>query len=115
MPGIYGIISNKKKLKTSKLFKKFYSYEGSESVNEERYYGDFTYGRSVIPKFLDDRLLFENEEIIIAFEGVCFDVKKGDLISYILNEYRKEGIKLFSEIEGSFSGLFTIRKRAAYI
>ena len=72
MAGIYGVLSRQKQ-DIKNVYTYFYSESLDNTINEEFEYDNFIYGRSVINKFLDDRVLFEDEHVIIGFEGVFYN------------------------------------------
>ncbi len=103
MAGIYGVFS-KNKLGIKDIYKKFYSSILNNIINEEYNYKNFIYGRSVIDKFMDDRVLFEDENIVIGFEGVFFNKEDMKSFETILRWYKKKGIDFVRDIKGQFAG-----------
>ncbi|HFU74688.1 MAG TPA: hypothetical protein ENK66_00425 [Arcobacter sp.] len=103
MAGIYGVWA-REKLNVRNIYEHFYSSSFDDTINEEFQYDNFLYGRSVINKFLDDRVLFEDKDIIIGFEGIFFN--KINLKSYqtIARWYEEKGMKFVEAIKGQFSG-----------
>lgn len=103
MAGIYGVYS-KNQLELTSIYNSFYSSTLDNIINEDFKYNNFIYGRSVMNKFLDDRVLYEDNNIIIGFEGVFFN--KEDTKSYetILKWYKKKGIEFVQDIKGQFCG-----------
>ncbi len=104
MPGIYGFLSTKGKEVGLNLFKNFHSYDIPNTINEERKYNNFLFGRSVIPKFLEDRIIFEDQEIIIAIEGTSTNIERGRLVNFLKKEFKSDDNAFANKIEGSFSG-----------
>ena len=88
MPGIYGFLSTKGKEVGINLFKNFHSYDIPNTINEERKYNNFLFGRSVIPKFLKDRVIYEDEEIIIVLEGTSTNIERGRLVNVLKKEFK---------------------------
>ncbi|WP_207562721.1 asparagine synthase-related protein [Sulfurimonas aquatica] len=104
MPGLYGVVSKKEVDLHEKIYTYFYSSKHSETLNEELRYKNFLYGRSVINKFLNDRVLYEDKNLIIAFEGVYFNKKSILTSNEIANKYKKNSINFIKDIKGEFSG-----------
>jgi len=109
MAGIYGVYS-KKQLELTNIYNSFYSSTLDNIINEEFKYNNFIYGRSVINKFLYDRILYEDNNIIIGFEGVFFN--KEDTKSYetILKWYKIKGMDFVKDIKGQFCGFIYDKK-----
>lgn len=104
MPGIFGVQLYSDELKCSNICNYFYNNTQSNILNEQDSYNNFYFGRSVIKKFLDDRLLYENKNYIISFEGVCLNKKKSKLLDFILRNIEDKELKFLSELKGVFSG-----------
>lgn len=109
MAGLYGVYSIKKSIRRN-LYNFFYSSNSEEIINEEFESENFIYGRSVLPKFLEDRVLYEDESLIVGFEGVSFSAKKGNLIKYITENYKNSELDFLQNIEGFFSGFICDKK-----
>ena len=103
MSGLYGVVSNKK-YQIENIFNHFYSSFFDKNLKEEYTYKNFIFGRSVINKFLNDRVLYYNDKYIIGFEGIFFN--KDDINAYesIIKLYEKLGINFVKNIDGNFSG-----------
>lgn len=106
MPGIVGIINNKK------IIKKL-EENNSETINENIEFNDVFLARSTLPKFLNDKVFFETKNNIFLLEGVVFNIK--ELIKkYNQKNWHETLIKMsiennesfFNEFRGSFSGFF---------
>lgn len=103
MAGLYGVLSNKK-VDIKNIFTYFYSSGFKHTIEEEFEYQNFIYGRSVINKFLDDRVLFEDENIIIGFEGIFYNKITNKSYTTILRWYHQRGMDFVEDIRGQFSG-----------
>lgn len=104
MAGIYGVLSTSELVVDTPIYNYFYTSTFSHSLNEERKYKNCIFGRSVISKFLNDRVLFDDEELIIGFEGLFYnkeDVKSSDTIK---RWYEEMGSDFVEKIKGQFSG-----------
>jgi asparagine synthase (glutamine-hydrolysing) len=109
MAGIYGILSQQK-LDVSNIYNNFYSSTLDNIINEEFKYNNFFYGRSVIDKFLDDRVLYEDNDLIIGFEGIFFNKETKKSFDTIKEWYIKKGIDLVEDIKGQFCGFIYDKK-----
>ncbi len=109
MAGIYGVLSAKK-IGIENIYTHFYSSTLDNIIKEEFQYGNFTYGRSVINKFLDDRVLYEDKNIIIGFEGVFYNKETKKSYETILQWYQKEGIGFIKKVKGQFCGFIYDKK-----
>lgn len=109
MSGIYGIFS-KVKTEVFNIYEYFYSASLDNVTNEEVAYGNYICGRSVISKFLNDRVLYEDSEIIICFEGVYFNKSHRNSSCTIKSLYESHGINFVAEIKGQFSGFIYDKK-----
>lgn len=103
MAGIYGVLSTKK-IDIKEVYTYFYSSTFDNVINEECEYNNFIYGRSVINKFLDDRILFEDDTVIIGFEGVFYNKTTKKSYERIIQWYQDEGIDFVQNIRGQFCG-----------
>lgn len=103
MAGIYGVWS-KQKQEIKDIYRYFYSSSLDNIIKEEFEYKNFIYGRSVINKFLDDRVLFENEHVIIGFEGIFYNKTTQKSEETIAKWYQEKGIGFVQDIKGQFSG-----------
>ncbi len=103
MAGIYGVLSTKKQ-DIQEIYTHFYSSTLDNVINEEFEYDNFIYGRSVINKFLDDRVLFEDENIIIGFEGVFYNKTTKKSHETIIQWYQDKGMDFVQNIKGQFCG-----------
>lgn len=103
MSGIYGVYS-KNKLDIHDVYNDFYSSTLKTTINEEKTYNNFIYGRSVIDKFLDDRVIYEDNEIIIGFEGIFFNKETKKSCDSIKKYYKEKGMDFVKDIKGQFCG-----------
>ena len=103
MAGIYGVLSTKKQV-VKNIYTYFHSSSLENVIKEEFEYKNFTYGRSVINKFLDDRVLYEDENIIIGFEGVFYNKITKNSHETIFKWYQEKGMDFVEDIKGQFSG-----------
>lgn len=109
MAGIYGVLSTEKQ-DIKKIYRHFYSSSFDNIINEEFEYNNFIYGRSVINKFLDDRVLFEDKNIIIGFEGVFYNKTTKKSHKTIIQWYKDKGIDFVQNIKGQFCGFIYDKK-----
>ncbi|MCK5538593.1 MAG: hypothetical protein KAI79_17340 [Bacteroidales bacterium] len=103
MAGIYGVLSRQKQ-DIKNVYTYFYSESLDNTINEEFEYDNFIYGRSVINKFLDDRVLFEDEHVIIGFEGVFYNKISKKSHETISQWYQEKGMDFVQDIKGQFAG-----------
>jgi len=103
MAGIYGVLSREKQ-EIKNAYTHFYSSNLNDIINAEFQYNNFIYGRSVINKFLDDRVLFEDKNLIIGFEGIFYNKITKKSNKTISQWYQEKGIGFVEEIEGQFCG-----------
>jgi asparagine synthase (glutamine-hydrolysing) len=108
MAGIYGILG---KHNADSVYKYFFTYALPNITNEEYSYGEFTYGRSVLSKFLNDRILFEDDDFIIGFEGLFFNKDEQESFNTIKKWYRDKGIDFVKRIKGQFCGFIYDKKK----
>lgn len=109
MAGLYGIVS-KNKININSIYKYFYSSNIQNIINEELTYNNMIYGRSVLGKFLDDRILHEDEELIVGFEGIFFNKTSKNSFYTIKAWYQKNGIDFVKDIKGQFCGFIYDKK-----
>ena len=103
MAGIYGVYSREKK-DIDNIYTHFYSSSFDHTLKEEFAYKNFIYGRSTINKFLDDRVLFEDENLIIGFEGIFYNKESQKSYETIGQWYQDKGIDFVKEMKGQFCG-----------
>ena len=88
----------------------------------------YTVERRTIPKFLNDKAFYENDDYIVLTEGVILnslalqekyigskESNADKLAETIIAMYQKNGEQLFSEFRGSFSGLFFDKKKDVWL
>lgn len=110
MSGIYGLYSKKQLNIKKNIFRFFYSSNFENVLNEEYQYENFIFGRSVIPKFLNDRIIHEDEEFIIGFEGIIFNKETKNSFDSIKAWYQQKNIKFVEDIQGQFCGFIYDKK-----
>ncbi|RLD75716.1 MAG: hypothetical protein DRJ10_14765 [Bacteroidetes bacterium] len=103
MSGFYGIYSLEQN-HPEKVYQHFYSYKFDNIVNEESRNGHFTFGRSVLDKFMDDRVLWEDARFVVLFEGVCYN-NPLPIPEFIIDLYKQHPDCLAKDIDGHFAGL----------
>ncbi len=103
MAGIYGVLSSEKQ-DIKNIYTHFHSSTLENTIKEEFEYKNFIYGRSAINKFLDDRVLFEDENVIIGFEGVFYNKITKKSYETIIQWYHDKGISFVQNIKGQFCG-----------
>ena len=90
----------------------FFAPETRAKLIVERIDGvDFSIERHVVNKFMNDRLFFDDEGIVIVLEGVVLNNRQliekyqaNDWKHCVEEMYRKKGNAFFNEFRGSFSG-----------
>ncbi len=103
MAGIYGFFS-KQENPIKNIYNYFYSSSLNNILKEEYQYKNYIYGRSVINKFLDDRVLYEDENLIIGFEGLFFNKEHIKSFDTLKSWYQRDGIDFVENIDGQFCG-----------
>jgi len=103
MAGIYGLFS-KEENSIKNIYSYFHSSTLTNIIKEEYKYKNYTYGRSVINKFLDDRVLYEDKNLIIGFEGLFFNKEHTKSFDTLKSWYKKDGISFVKNINGQFCG-----------
>ena len=75
---------------------------------------DFSFGLASNNKFPEDKLLFENESMVIGFDGVVLNKKKvighDSWLNYFLNDSENLASKL-KKLRGTFNGFIYDKKR----
>jgi len=104
MAGIYGVVSRENLDIDTPIYEYFYTSHFAHSVNEEIYFKHCVFGRSVINKFLNDRTLFQDDELIIGFEGIFFNKEDEQSFNTIKRWYQQIGPDFVKKIKGQFSG-----------
>lgn len=102
MAGIYGIASPNQSFGEN-IYQHFYSSDKPGILNEEYSEVAFTYGRSALDRFENDRFLFKENDLIIGFEGFCYH-SESDLKSWVVGEFKRVGISFVEKLEGQFCG-----------
>ncbi len=81
-------------------------------VIEKKQYDNALVERYTIPKFLEDKVFREDEEVFVLIEGVILNFRdlkskyaSTDYFSAVKNMYRENGDDFFSEFKGEFSGI----------
>jgi len=112
MAGIYGVVSAQT-LPTDlrQLYRHFFSASLAGTVNEEKAGERTLFGRSVTGRFAGDRVFFEDEAFVLAFEGVWYNRGNDDAAQRIIALYRTHGADFVREIDGNFSGFLWDRRR----
>lgn len=111
MAGLYSIYSTKKELPKNN-FKRLFSSSFPNTVNEEFGHEEFVFGRSTVNKFLQDRFLYEDAEVIIGIEGLIYNSTNPK--KFILDQFRSMGIDFVTKLKGQFSGFVYEKKRNIY-
>ncbi|WP_421772996.1 asparagine synthase-related protein [Gracilimonas sp.] len=108
MAGIYGIASLNQSFGKN-IYKHFYSSDKPGILNEEYSEKAFTYGRSTLDRFDNDRFLFKENDLIIGLEGFCYH-SENDFRNWVFDEYRQTGISFVEKLEGQFCGFIYDRR-----
>ncbi len=109
MAGIYFIQSkNEKRGIPKNNFNRMYSSGFSHTLNEEIHTNEFCYGRSVVNKFLDDRFLYEDDDCIIAIEGIIYNQSPAK--TTIPKLLKQHGLKFIDSLKGQYSGIILNKK-----
>ncbi len=110
MAGIYGIVSANKPISKNQ-FQHFHSYNSTNIINEEFETENLLFGRSVLNKFNNDRVLSDLVNYAIGIEGVLYNNKNGlSTEEFIIKAYKRDGISFLKKLKGQFSG-FIFDKR----
>lgn len=111
MAGIYGFLSRETRAPGIEgVYSSFYSSSLNGTINEEYRYGNFLFGRSVLDKFGDDRVLKEDDAFIVAYEGLFYNKTSKSAAEEIVALYKEHGRSFVTRIDGNFSG-FLLDKR----
>ena len=100
MAGIYGILLNNNH--SQKVHDFFFNSKFLNIDKREIQYGDYSFGRSVLSKFNNDRFFFENEKYILCFEGIKYNSFSSS--EDFIEKFIKEGSQFISQIKGVFAG-----------
>lgn len=111
MPGFYGEINNNR-------IPRNYSEKLDENlINRSLETGDLYIEQRTINKFLNDKLIAENESFAVLTEGVILNIqdlkekyRSNNWLDTIINMYLLNGASFFNEFRGSFSGIFYDKK-----
>ena len=112
MSGIYGVIANRNISFKNKISEMFYSSEFTGIINEDFNYKNFSYGRSVLSQFEDDRIVFEDNSYIVVYEGVIFNKEGVSTADYLIGKYNADTVNFANEIKGQFCGFIFDKKEA---
>ncbi len=104
MAGIYGIYSKKPLHLKIPIYNYFHCSDFENILNEEFSYRHMTYGRSVLEHFENDRILLQDDELIIGFEGLFYNKTDTNSFQSIKKMYLSDGMKFVEKIKGQFSG-----------
>lgn len=107
MAGIYGLFTSQDFSKPQ-LFKDFYNFKFSNSIQQEINYNSYVVGRSVLDKLNSDRFLYEDDSFILCFEGINYSEIHSP--ERMISSYREEGIDFVKNIKGVFSGFVLSKK-----
>ncbi|RFN59163.1 asparagine synthase-related protein [Marixanthomonas ophiurae] len=107
MAGIYGVLL--KENKQRELYKQFYNADFSNTIQEEIEVGGFTFGRSVLNKFNDDRFLYENEDYIVCYEGINYSLTRTP--HDFIEAFEQSQEDFISSLKGTFSGFIFSKKK----
>ncbi|WP_345988253.1 asparagine synthase-related protein [Sulfurimonas sp. HSL1-2] len=112
MAGIYGVIAREALPEVREVYRLFFSASVEGTRNEEIVAGRMLFGRSVPDRFDRDRVLYEEGDVIIAFEGVCYNLGApyDHMGKMLLALYREKGTGFVEEIDGNFSGFLLDRR-----
>ncbi len=106
MAGIYGILL--KANEERKIYRHFYNAEFAHTVQEEIKGSDFTFGRSVLDKFNEDRFLYQNRDYVICFEGINYSSIKNP--EDFIKAYEQDNTSFLTALKGNFSGFIFSKK-----
>ena len=112
MAGIYGVVAKKELPEVRQVYRHFFSASLSGVVNEEHVYDRMVFGRSVLPRFRQDRIIWETDALIVVFEGVCYNLDQsfentGEMIASLFRRYAKDFVL---HLDGNFSGFVFDKK-----
>ncbi len=115
MPGFIGIIKN-----NNHQFKKYdIKISALKKLSEEKIYFKKAWIKSFfIPKFIDDKIFKDDDDIFICVDGAILNAKDlrnryvvSNNFKLIEKMYKKNGPSFVNELRGSFSGVIYNKKR----
>jgi len=111
MAGIYGIYGQYHTVLGKEGYTLFHSADFSHVTNEEKRYHHFIYGRSTINCYQSDRVMQEDDDVIIVFEGVFFNKEYENSFDTLKKWYQQRGSTAIRNIEGQFCGFIYDKKQ----
>lgn len=110
MAGIYGTYRESGEL-PERGYTRMFSSSREENLNEEMRWKRFVGGRSVVRRFLDDRVLKETPDYLLAFEGVMYDAGEQGSGERLIEAYESDPERFPERLEGLFSGFLLDKRR----
>lgn len=114
MPGFCGICGN---IPPYFEWPIFIGKEVSSTIKRNVKFTNSYFQQFIIPKFVDDKLFFDGDDLFICTDGVFLNKKdiisKNDAKEFgsaFLRAFKKKGIPFISELRGDFSGFIYNKK-----
>lgn len=103
MAGIYGVLTkdNGLNIQASDLF---YSSSFDHVVTDDFKTDGLYYGRSSLNKFSNDRVVYENDQYIVVFEGLIYNEISTSVGEFIVEAYLDSKEKFAAKLKGQFCG-----------
>lgn len=112
MAGLYGVVSaHALPAELKQLYRHFFSTGVDGTLQEEWAGPRCLFGRSVIARFTGDRVFYQDETFILAFEGIWYNLGSDDAAQRMIALYRRHGADFVREIDGNFSGFLWDREK----
>ena len=80
-------------------------------------YGDIIVQRNTLNKFINDKVLYQDDDYIVVFEGIVFNestISNTKWIKKLISLFKKERL-FFRNIEGNFSGAIFDKQKKRWI
>lgn len=112
MAGIYGVLI--KDNKSENIFNSFYNAKFSNIEQQEVTSTEYTFGRSVLDKFTEDRFFYEDNRYIIIFEGINYSsINKP---KEFIKSFEKSGVEFIKNLRGVFAGfIFSKEQKTVHV
>lgn len=112
MAGLYGIVSaHLLPSELNHLYRYFFNTNVDETLQEEWIGPRSLFGRSAIARFSRDRMFYQDETFVLAFEGIWYNLEGDDAAQRMIALYRRYGADFVREIDGNFSGFLLNREK----
>ena len=116
MPGMFGIISNQRKIQDINYEISYLPFENL--IEDEVKYHNFFIKRYVTPKFIDDKVFYNGDDLVICTDGIILNLselkQKYNVFStdeLLRNKYYNiDDLSFASDLKGNFSGVIYDKK-----